>query len=392
MFLNMHKSKLAIIIPVYNTAPYLDQCIQSALDQGVEDFEIHCFENGSTDESPQILAEWATKDKRIIIHTIANEEWSDIQSVELIGPIECEFLARVDSDDYLVPGFMAKALRVLEEERLDILFFEGEVFYEAQELYDTRNRYYDSAYKYRHNYDEVTSGITLFQNLIDNEEFYVSMCMYVIRKEQFFISRPPKLLPRIKRYGDNYVTALRILMADRARVLRCVGYNRRIRNDSIMNTIVEATDVASLLIVVWELLEFIDSIALEGCPTFALAHFVSVLLGQAVETAESLSESEGVLWSSLIREMGKSQAVFALAVLDRLQSYSKLVISQSKWLDAAVAEREALRAKSKRQDVWLDAAVAEREALRAKSKRQDAWLDAAVAEREALRAKIRRLE
>lgn len=61
--------KVSIIVPVYNTAEYLPQCLDSIIGQTLKDIEIICIDDGSADESPHILDSYAKKDKRIkVIH------------------------------------------------------------------------------------------------------------------------------------------------------------------------------------------------------------------------------------------------------------------------------------------------------------------------------------
>ena len=59
--------KISIIVPVYNTEPYLEQCLDSIINQTLEDIEIICVNDGSTDNSLSVLEEYASKDNRIII-------------------------------------------------------------------------------------------------------------------------------------------------------------------------------------------------------------------------------------------------------------------------------------------------------------------------------------
>lgn len=44
--------KVSVVVPVYNTAPYLEQCLDSIVGQSLADIEIICVDDGSTDESP----------------------------------------------------------------------------------------------------------------------------------------------------------------------------------------------------------------------------------------------------------------------------------------------------------------------------------------------------
>ena len=59
--------KLSIIIPVYNSEKYIKQCLDSVLNQDFRDIEVICVDDGSTDNSLNILNDYAKKDKRVVI-------------------------------------------------------------------------------------------------------------------------------------------------------------------------------------------------------------------------------------------------------------------------------------------------------------------------------------
>ena len=63
------QEQISVIIPVYNVAPYLDQCLESVCGQTYRNLEILLIDDGSTDESGAICDMWAEKDARIrVIH------------------------------------------------------------------------------------------------------------------------------------------------------------------------------------------------------------------------------------------------------------------------------------------------------------------------------------
>jgi hypothetical protein len=241
---------LAIVIPVYNTAPYLNQCITSALNQGIEDIEVHCFENGSSDASPQVLAEWEKRDARVIVHNILNNEWSDIQSTELTKPIKCDYLYRMDSDDYLESGFLGKVLPIMDEEKLDMLFFEGESLFETEDISEAQKAYYEKAYRYDDVLKDTMSGKDAFIRMRSIKKFYPSMCMYICRKSFLEEFEPPVFTPRILSEGDNYVTMFRLLSARSIRIVHEVGYYRRLRPKSMMMGKRSATDTLVMLLAI----------------------------------------------------------------------------------------------------------------------------------------------
>ena len=59
------KSKVSVIVPIYNAELYIDKCIQSIINQSMKDIEIILVDDGSTDKSVEISNKYAEKDKRI---------------------------------------------------------------------------------------------------------------------------------------------------------------------------------------------------------------------------------------------------------------------------------------------------------------------------------------
>ena len=97
--------KVSIIVPVYNVEKYLDRCIQSILHQTFLDFEVILIDDGSPDNCPQMCDEYAKQDPRIrVIHqenagqSVARNKGLDVA--------KGEFIAFVDSDDWIHPCFL----------------------------------------------------------------------------------------------------------------------------------------------------------------------------------------------------------------------------------------------------------------------------------------------
>lgn len=92
--------KVSVIVPVYNMEKYLNECIDSLINQTLQDIEIICVDDGSKDNSLQILNEYARKDNRIkVIH----KENGGVSSTKNAG-IEAatgKYITFVDSDDWI---------------------------------------------------------------------------------------------------------------------------------------------------------------------------------------------------------------------------------------------------------------------------------------------------
>ncbi|HJH54743.1 MAG TPA: glycosyltransferase family 2 protein, partial [Brachyspira hyodysenteriae] len=96
---------ISIIIPVYNVSKYLRACLDSVINQTYKDLEIICINDGSTDDSLEILKEYADKDNRIIIIDKKNAGVSSARN-DGIDSAKGEYLFCMDSDDYIDSNFI----------------------------------------------------------------------------------------------------------------------------------------------------------------------------------------------------------------------------------------------------------------------------------------------
>ncbi|MBQ8256263.1 MAG: glycosyltransferase, partial [Alphaproteobacteria bacterium] len=92
--------KLSVIIPVYNVAEYLAECLTSVCNQTLTDIEIICVNDGSTDNSGDILQDFAKQDTRI---QIINQENAGLSAARNSGLNYStgEYITVLDSDDWI---------------------------------------------------------------------------------------------------------------------------------------------------------------------------------------------------------------------------------------------------------------------------------------------------
>jgi len=103
-------TKLSVIIPVYNAEKYLEECVQSILQQSFSGFELLLINDGSSDSSGIMCDTFAKKDARI---RVFHKENGGVSSARNLGLDNAhgEWICFVDSDDWLEPGYF----EVLEE-------------------------------------------------------------------------------------------------------------------------------------------------------------------------------------------------------------------------------------------------------------------------------------
>jgi len=110
-FKNINTLPLSIVVPVFNTSPYLNRSINSILDQTFKDFELILVDDASTDNSLEILVNYSKIDNRIkTIHFEINKGVSAARNAG-IDIAKGEFIGFVDSDDFIDKRFYENLLK-----------------------------------------------------------------------------------------------------------------------------------------------------------------------------------------------------------------------------------------------------------------------------------------
>lgn len=124
----MDNIKISVVIPVYNVEKYLSECIDSLINQTLKEVEIICVDDGSTDNSPQILDEYAKKDTRIKVFHQENKGVSVARN-DGIKKVQGEYLTFVDSDDWLELNALEVLYNTAKKRKSDVLLFSFYSYY-----------------------------------------------------------------------------------------------------------------------------------------------------------------------------------------------------------------------------------------------------------------------
>ena len=118
--------KVSIILPIYNVAPYLEEALDSILNQTLKEIEIIAVNDGSTDNSEEIIKNYQQKDSRIIYFSQENKGQSVARNVALQHATG-EYIYMMDSDDVLSsPDVLLTCYEYAEKNHADFIFFDRE--------------------------------------------------------------------------------------------------------------------------------------------------------------------------------------------------------------------------------------------------------------------------
>ena len=106
-------ARVSVIIPSFNHAPFVAQSIQSVLDQSFQDFEIVITDDGSSDETVDIIRQF--RDSRIDLEVFPANRGAVVAENTAISRSSGEFIAILSSDDYFLPEKLAMQVWFLDE-------------------------------------------------------------------------------------------------------------------------------------------------------------------------------------------------------------------------------------------------------------------------------------
>ena len=125
---DMSSSKISVIIPIYNTEEYIEECILSIVNQTFSDFEVICIDDGSTDDTLNILNRFASEDDRIkIIHLNQNYGVSYARNIGL-NEAKGDYVLFIDSDDFLEYNALGEVYSLAKKLSADIVIFKLQNF------------------------------------------------------------------------------------------------------------------------------------------------------------------------------------------------------------------------------------------------------------------------
>lgn len=242
--------KVSVILPVYNVAPYLDETFASLLSQTLQEIEIIAVNDGSKDNSEDIIKKYAQQDARISYFSQKNQGQSAARNLAL-QHAKGEYIYMMDSDDVLAnPDALRICYEYAEQNKADFIFFDGDTLQEQGAAPLTWD------YKRTEDLDEskAYNGERLLSELLDKWKHNCVVWLLLI-KHNYLKQIGLDFYPGIIHEDELFTTKL-TLQSDKIFCLKKSFVKHRVRSASTMGIRYSKRNINCYLTVIDELLKW----------------------------------------------------------------------------------------------------------------------------------------
>lgn len=277
---------VSIIIPVYNVEKYLEECLESAVNQSFKSIEIIAVNDGSTDSSLKILERYAEQYDNIRIINQQNMGLSGARNTGLKSA-KGKYVYFLDSDDYIDLNMIEECFELAENKNLDIINFDAQVFYEKG---------FESDFKPNYNRSNVLksdiyTGEKFYQYLISKNAYKASVCLSFYRRE--LLQKYNLTFYEGITHEDELFSAKAFLLAKRVTYYPKGYFHRRVRKGSIMTQAKSLKNIEGYLTVANELykvMKSIDNQETKNILNDQIFNFYSSCIGLSVSVFDDQNE------------------------------------------------------------------------------------------------------
>lgn len=164
--------RFSIIVPVYNVYAYLDKCLNSIVNQNYNDFEVIVVNDGSTDNSEEIIDKYSNKYHFIKKYNKENGGLSDARNYG-IEKAKGDYLIFIDGDDYVDKHLLSKLNEVILKKDYDLIKFGYDLVYEKENI----------CVKDTINFDKEYSGESFLYNILNQKKTFEMAWIYAYKRK-----------------------------------------------------------------------------------------------------------------------------------------------------------------------------------------------------------------
>ncbi len=223
--------KVSVVIPVFQTERYVEDCLRSVLKQTLQDFEIICILDGGNDGSKEVVKRLMQEDSRISLHVNKQNLGPGASRNRGLALAKGEYIYFLDSDDMILTETLQELYEISRSNRLDTCIFSADFVYENEML---EEKFCRDPSRFKGSYPEVMTGKELFKAWMKVWDWMPSPPRYFCRRN-FLVEKSIRF--REGMLHEDEIFAFDILMsAHRVKVVDKPYFIRRFRADSIMSS------------------------------------------------------------------------------------------------------------------------------------------------------------
>jgi glycosyltransferase involved in cell wall biosynthesis len=297
--------KVSIILPVYNVGKYLDETFSSLLNQSLKEIEIIAVNDGSTDNSEEIIRKYASQDSRIGYYNQVNQGQSVARN-HALKYATGKYIYMMDSDDILdKPDALQICYDYAETCKADFIFFDGDTLQEegatpiSWDYHRTQELEEKKAY----------GGEFLFNMMLDNSKHNCVVWLLFINRN-YLKSIGLDFYPGIIHEDELYTTKL-TLQSNNIYCLKRNFVKHRVRSASTMGKHYSKKNINCYLTVIDELLKWQDTPIIHKFAKYTLSKVFYT--GHLIPTTEKMEVYWRAIKSGYFKYIGfKTSLVFWL--------------------------------------------------------------------------------
>lgn len=289
------KIKLSVIIPVYNVAQYLRDCMDSVIHQTLKDIQIICVNDGSTDGSLSILEEYQNKDSRIELITQENQGLSGARNTGVKASTG-DYLYFLDSDDWIEKDALQKIYEKGSSQDLDVVYFLGKTFHDGLVSGHHLPTYEKTSAYFKENTNPM-KGSEFFELLYAFSEYNPVVWLQGM-KRSYYLREHLSFYQGIY-HEDNLFTFQNLFSAERVGVVPEYLYHYRVRENSITTIGKEQKHLEGILVCYLEILLFLQKKKLNSVVISQFLYKMRKNYGNLYEQVTGDSGRKGIetLWN-----------------------------------------------------------------------------------------------
>lgn len=210
----MSVPKVSVVIPVYNDAEYINQCMDSIINQTLKDIEIICVDDCSTDNSAELLKKYADSDERIKIYRFKTSKSALVARKKGVLESSAEYIMFSDADDFMSLDACELAYNEIKETSVDILQFSSNVI-NCANIDESEIRHLND--KRLKPYAEMLKGNEVLKECFINDKYSFTLWNKIFKAsicKKAFLSIEDEYMPKaqdlytyfvIAYYADSYI-------------------------------------------------------------------------------------------------------------------------------------------------------------------------------------------